>query len=194
MQKITQNEVIYTDISNSDETIFKISSPKTYVFYFKNKQGNLKFEISSENAKIYIFGEYDVYDNESFVLNTYQIHKVRKSESHILLKGVFRKNSSFIYNGTIDIKKTATMSIATLENKNILLKDTARVTTNPILKIKPYDVKCKHGATISDINKNHISFLESRGINKKSAENILIEGFLFDIKQKIKSILTDNIQ
>ena len=192
MKKIIQDGVIYTDISDSTETIFKISNPKTYIFYFKNKQGDLNFEISSKNAKIYIFGVYDAHKNETFSLNTYQIHKVENSESHLFLKGVFRKNSSLTYKGTVDIKKEASNSVATLENKNILLGKNASVTTNPILKIKPHKVKCTHGATIADIDEDHITFLESRGIDRKNAKNLLISGFLLEIKQKIESLLLTN--
>ncbi len=193
MQKLLNSKIIYKDISNSSKTNYTISTPQIYIFYFKNKSGDLTFEISSENAKVYIFGEYDANVNEKYLLNTHQIHKEKNSESHIVLKGVFRKNSTFIYNGTIEVEKKASKSIATLENINILAQENARVTTNPILKIKPHDVICKHGASISDIDKNHIAFLESRGINKQDAKSILIKGFLSSTQQKINSLLEGNL-
>ncbi len=188
MNEQIKNTIIYKDISRSKEEVFDILNPGTYIFYFKNKQGNLKFEISTQNAKVYIFGEYEANLEQNFSLNTYQIHSQKNSESYLVLKGVFYKNSSLNYTGTIEIKKNATNSIATLENKNIILEDNALVTTSPILKIKPHDVICKHGATISKLNEHQIYFLESRGINKEDAKNILIEGFLSEIKEKINKL------
>ncbi len=188
MSKQIENNIIYKNITNSKEKVFEISSAGTYIFYFKNKQGDLRFEISTQNAKVYIFGEYEANLEQNFSLNTYQIHSQKNSESYLILKGVFYKNSSLDYTGTIEVKKNATNSIATLENKNIILEDSALVTTSPILKIKPHDVICKHGATISKLNEHQIYFLESRGINKEDAKNILIKGFLSEIKEKISKL------
>ncbi len=188
MKQTTKN-IEYRDISDTDDHVFNISDSKTYIFYFKNKQGDLIFNISSENATVYIFGIYDAYENQNFSLNTYQIHKEKNSESHVLIKGIFRNKSSLNYRGIIDIKKDSSNSIASLENRNLLLDEFASVITNPILKIRPHKVICTHAATISNINKEHTEFLKTRGISENDAKKLLIEGFLADIKQKINLLL-----
>jgi len=65
------------------------------------------------------------------------------------------------------------------------------VDTKPQLEIFADDVKCTHGATVGQLNEEEIFYLQSRGINQKTAIQLLSKGFIDDI---INTIETDAIR
>jgi Fe-S cluster assembly protein SufD len=46
------------------------------------------------------------------------------------------------------------------------------------MKIFNDDVVCKHGTTIGSLDKDQIFYLKSRGLDKKSSENLLLKGIV----------------
>ena len=67
---------------------------------------------------------------------------------------------------------------STLNNNNLLLSDKSEMQSNPQLEINCEDVKCAHGSTSGNLDKEALFYLRSRGISKKDAKDILIEGFI----------------
>ena len=179
-------KIFFNDINKSSDKIFQITTPGIHVFYFKNKNGNLKFEIKESSAIVYIFGIYDLKNDEVINLETIQLHSAPSSKSHLLIKGVLADNASLKYTGKIQVPKGASQVNASLENKNLLISDKAKVTTSPVLEIIPHNVKCSHSATISPINADYIDYLAMRGIDGDTSKKLLIRGFLDEINIKLK--------
>ena len=59
-----------------------------------------------------------------------------------------------------------------------MLSDKSEIQSNPQLEINCEDVKCAHGSTSGDLDKNALFYLRSRGINEEDARGILVEGFI----------------
>ena len=64
-----------------------------------------------------------------------------------------------------------------MSGKSLLLNELARVNLKPELEILADDVKCSHGVTVGNINKEQLFYLCSRGIPLKEAKNLLIGAF-----------------
>ena len=62
-------------------------------------------------------------------------------------------------------------------NKNLLLSSEARANSNPELKIYANDVKCKHGATIGQLDAAQVFYLRSRGVPLVEARKLLVSAF-----------------
>jgi Fe-S cluster assembly protein SufD len=69
--------------------------------------------------------------------------------------------------------------------KGIITSDESIVEVNPILLIDEYDVKAGHGATIGKIEEDQLYYLQSRGLTRKEAEKLIINGFLQPIIDEI---------
>ena len=82
-------------------------------------------------------------------------------------------------------KKDAQKIIAKQLNKNLLLDKTAKSFSKPELWIKADDVKCSHGSTTGQLDKEALFYLQSRGFEKKDARNILLKAFIEEIIEKI---------
>ncbi len=70
-------------------------------------------------------------------------------------------------------------------NRNLILSRNARADSIPGLEILADDVRCTHGATVGKIDPDHVFYLMSRGIPRKEAEQMVVEGFFDPIMQRI---------
>ncbi|MGB2924213.1 MAG: Fe-S cluster assembly protein SufD [Limnothrix sp.] len=86
-----------------------------------------------------------------------------------------------IFNGKVDVPQNAQMTNAAQLNRNLLLSPKARVDTKPELQITADDVKCTHGATVSQLEDDEIFYLRSRGLNEYDARHLLIDAFAAEI-------------
>ena len=58
------------------------------------------------------------------------------------------------------------------------IKDNAKLELNPILEIKEFDVEAGHSAASGNINEDTLFYLNSRGIDKSTAERLILNGFI----------------
>jgi Fe-S cluster assembly protein SufD len=106
--------------------------------------------------------------------------------SHQLYKGVLDGRSTGVFNGKIIVRADAQKTDAIQNNRNLLLSREANVNTKPQLQIDANDVRCTHGATVGQLDKESMFYLQSRGINRKEARNLLTYAFAADILERIK--------
>jgi Fe-S cluster assembly protein SufD len=90
-----------------------------------------------------------------------------------------------IFNGKVDVPQNAQMTNAAQLNRNLLLSPKARVDTKPELQITADNVKCAHGATVSQLENDEIFYLRSRGLNEYDARHLLIDAFAAEIIDNI---------
>ena len=90
-------------------------------------------------------------------------------------------NSHSIFNGAITVPQIAQKTEASQLSRNLLLSQRARIDTKPELEIIADDVRCTHGATVSQLQEEELFYLRSRGISLKAANSILLEGYFKEI-------------
>lgn len=104
-------------------------------------------------------------------------HRMPKSTSREVYKGVVDGRAQAVFNGRIIVRPGAQQTDARQTNRNLLLADGAVVHTKPHLEIFANDVKCAHGATIGRLDDDALFYLRSRGIGVKEAYQLLIRAF-----------------
>ena len=131
-----------------------------------------------DKCKTNIEGKFYLYDD--FVNNSIvDVHHIgQESTSRVDIRSIVddKSHSSFIGNITVD--KEAVDTDAQLVNKNLLLSNTATAITEPQLDINTKEITCSHGCTVSNVDKEQLYFLESRGIETNMAEETLKQCFL----------------
>ena len=90
-----------------------------------------------------------------------------------------------VFNGKVFVPKLAQLTNAAQLNRNLLLSSKARVDTKPQLEITADNVKCAHGATVSQLEDDEIFYLQSRGIDENDARKLLINAFAAEVINKI---------
>jgi Fe-S cluster assembly protein SufD len=90
-----------------------------------------------------------------------------------------------VFNGRIEVPKAAQQTNAAQLSRNLLLSSKARIDTKPQLEIIADDVKCAHGATVSQLDDEEVFYLQSRGLDRESACDLLVKGFAAEITEKV---------
>lgn len=90
-----------------------------------------------------------------------------------------------VFNGKVFVPKAAQLTDAGQLNRNLLLSSKARVDTKPQLEIVADNVKCTHGATVSQLDTDEVFYLQSRGIDAASAQKLLVYAFAYEILDQI---------
>lgn len=115
-------------------------------------------------------------------------HWVPHCTSNEVFRGIVSDSAQAIFNGRIYIHPDAQKTLAELSNKNLLTSNKAEVCTKPELEIYADDVKCAHGATISQLNDTAIYYLQSRGVSRTEAEVMMSFGFINELLQQIPEV------
>jgi Fe-S cluster assembly protein SufD len=90
-----------------------------------------------------------------------------------------------IFNGKVFVPQAAQLTNAAQLNRNLLLSSRARIDTKPQLEITADNVKCSHGATVSQLEDDEIFYLQSRGLDVETAKVLLINAFAVEIIDRI---------
>ncbi len=176
----------FTYITEGKKGKHSVTQPGESIFFIHNYSGAVEISIKSPNAKVYIYGVYIGKKNDNFTLNTIQHHKVGESVSDLLIKGIFFDESKFHYEGLIRIDKKAQKSNAYQKNQNLVMSKDVFVDSRPYLEILANDVRCTHGSTTGQLDKEQLYFAKTRGLSEKVAQKMLLEGFVGDIFNKME--------
>ncbi len=102
-----------------------------------------------------------------------------------LQKNIIDGRAHGVFSGQVYVPRQAQLTNASQLNRNLLLSPKARVDTKPELDIVANDVKCAHGATVSQLAPDEVFYLQSRGINRDQAQRLLIYAFAMEIIEPI---------
>ena len=111
-------------------------------------------------------------------------HNVPDCRSNSYIKGVAGGTAVGEFCGLVYVAPDAQRTDAQQQSRNVLLSDTARITTMPQLEIYADDVKCSHGATVGQMDADAILYMRQRGLSEAQARRLQIEGFVGDIVRR----------
>jgi len=149
-------------------------------------RNNLEIKLNGEGCEAYMNGLY-ILDGKTHVDNhTVVDHIEPNSYSNELYKGILNDRSKGVFNGKIFVRQAAQKTNAFQSNKNILLTDDATINTKPQLEIWADDVKCSHGCTTGQLDKDALFYLQARGIKRAHARAMLLNAFANDVVENLE--------
>ncbi len=105
--------------------------------------------------------------------------------SRQLHKCIIGNRARAVFNGKVFVSKAAQLTDAGQLSRNLLLSSRARVDTKPQLEIVADNVKCSHGATVSQLEDDELFYLQSRGLDLERSRYLLIDAFAAEILDKL---------
>jgi Fe-S cluster assembly protein SufD len=105
-----------------------------------------------------------------------------------LQKAVAADHSHSIFNGAIQVPRSAQRTDASQLSRSLLLSRRARVDAKPELEIVADDVKCAHGATVSQLQQEQLFYLRSRGVAADEAAALLLKGFCGEVVDRLPAV------
>ena len=175
--------VHHTEVHQKTSSVYnnyKASFPGTALL-----RNNLNIALDGENIESHLYGIYLAGGNQVVDNHTIVDHRKPHCQSNELYKGVMKDEAIAVFNGKIFVQKQAQKTNAFQQNNNLMLSQKAVVDSKPQLEIFADDVKCSHGSTVGQFNKEALFYLKSRGIGDEKAKALLIHAFAYDVTEKI---------
>ncbi len=123
----------------------------------------------------------DVHCDVTMVLD----HAAPHTTSTEIIRNVVTDRAHGVFQGQIRVDRLAQKTDAKMACNTLLLSDDAEFSTKPELEIFADDVACGHGATVTEIDHDHLFYLMARGIEEKLARGLLIKAFLAEIVEEL---------
>lgn len=138
-----------------------------------------------QHAHAFLDGLYAATDDQQIDYHTTINHPLPNGQTDEVFRGIVNGQAEATFNGRIHIDEDAQKTRAELNNKNLVLSDSAQLHTKPELEIYADDVVCAHGATVSRMNDESLGYLRARGIAKSEAELMLSYGFFNEVLETL---------
>lgn len=142
-------------------------------------------ELLGPGAESEMLGLYFAHGVQQFDHYTLQHHTAHHTRSDLLYKGAVKDEARAVFSGLIRLEKGAQKTDAYQANRNLLLSPTARVDSIPQLEIGANDVRCTHGSTTAPVDEMQLFYLQSRGLPKTLAQELLVKAHLGDVLARI---------
>ena len=146
---------------------------------------DLNAELRGSGANSDMLGLYFGDGDQHFDHNTRQDHSAPNTNSDLLYKGALDGHSRAVFRGIIKVHRGAQQTDAYQTNRNLLLSADARADSLPNLEIEADDVKCSHGASVGELDQEHLFYLMSRGLRRSQAERLVVMGFLGEVLSRL---------
>ena len=124
-------------------------------------------------------------DRQKISYYTQQHHQAQGTHSDLLYKEVLRDDARVIWRGMIKVDAAAQQTDGYQRSDALMLSDHARCDSIPGLEIEADDVRCTHGATTGRVDEDQIFYCMSRGISRKEAMHMIVEGFFQQVYDRI---------
>ena len=146
-----------------------------------------KAELIGEKAKFVLNGAY-LMNGWALLDTTTDIrHLCPETTSEQIIRGVIDGKAHGVFCGKIHIAPDADKTEGRQLHKALLLSDEAEVDYKPELEIFADDVKCSHGATCGELDKEMLFYMKSRGIGENEAKKMLIDAYLCETFNNINN-------
>ena len=146
---------------------------------------NSYFHLEGAGAQAFVHGFAFGDTTQHFDQHTLQKHVSDHTTSDLLIKVALRDRARSIYQGLIQVYEGAQRTDAYQANRNLLLSDKARADSIPGLEILANDVRCTHGATIGQLDEEQVFYLTARGLPRRDAQRLIVEGFFEPVLARI---------
>jgi Fe-S cluster assembly protein SufD len=155
---------------------------------FGSKKGKVRIEndLAGQGATSRVTGAYFADGTQHLDYDTLQKHLAPNTTSDFAFKGALRDKATAVWRGMIKVEKDAQKTNAYQENRNLLLSAQAHADSIPGLEIEANDVRCTHGATVSQVDRDELFYCMARGLSRGEAERLIVRGFYQEIFDRIE--------
>lgn len=155
---------------------------------FGSEKGKVRIQndLAGPGATSRVTGAYFADGTQHLDYDTFQEHIAPHTTSDFAFKGALRDEARTVWRGMIRVEEGAQKTNAYQENRNLLLSPKAHADSIPGLEILANDVRCTHGATLSQVDREQLFYAMSRGLTRGDAERLIVRGFFQDVLDRIE--------
>ena len=155
---------------------------------FGSAKGKVRIQndLAGPGATSRVTGAYFADGTQHLDYDTFQEHMAPSTTSDFAFKGALRDTARAVWRGMIRVEERAQKTNAYQENRNLLLSKSAHADSIPGLEIMANDVRCTHGATLGQVDRDQLFYLMTRGLTHAEAERLIVRGFFQDVLDRVE--------
>lgn len=161
------------------------------VFYLELGGGlvrnDVEISLAEPGARVELSGLFLAGSGQHIDTHTIIDHAARETHSTEHFRGIIGERGRGVFNGKVIVRPNAQRIEATQNSDNLLLGEHAEIDTKPELEIYANDVKCSHGATVGELDTDHLFYLRSRGLSDTEARELLTTAFAAVVLDRIRT-------
>ncbi|MBI4895432.1 MAG: Fe-S cluster assembly protein SufD [Candidatus Aenigmarchaeota archaeon] len=132
--------------------------------------------------------------NQRYDINVETVHNASKTNCDMYTKGVLNDSAKNVYRGLVKIQPDSYGCKGYQKSDTLLLGENTETDPVPVLEIHNNDVKCGHGATVGQIDKEKIFYMMSRGLSEQEAIETIIKGFFDPVLNQLSEDLSEELR
>jgi Fe-S cluster assembly protein SufD len=163
---------------------------------FGSGRGKVRMEtkLAGQGAQARVTGGYAGDRRQHLDYDTTQEHAAPNTTSDLAFRGLLDGRATSVWRGMIHVADGAQKTDAFQESRNLLLSKRAHADAIPGLEIEADDVRCTHAATVAQIDKEQLFYLQSHGLGLPDAKRLVIEGFMQALVERLgEGVLRDSV-
>ena len=145
----------------------------------------LFMRFSGDNAKAQLRGVSLLQGREHADTTLDVVHRGLGCEGREHFRYILDDAAVGVFQGRIRVEKHAQKTDGKMMSRALLLSDDVAMHNKPELEIFADDVVCGHGATVGSLNADQLFYLQARGLDRRSAEALLLEAFAAELADEI---------
>jgi len=175
----SSTQIYDTGHAGSVTCYFHVGSTLDYSFFISSStQKKLNLFFVGENALAFVKGVCILQENQNASLVIEQNHSASNTESVFLMRSLLADEAVLYQKGNIIVLQKASSVAASQKSKAITLSPNVKVQMLPELDVRNKNVRCLHGAAVGSFDEKQLFYLQSRGVDGKSARQLLAQSFL----------------
>lgn len=171
-----------------EKQIYNVKSNETRVVFdliTDSAESSIVVNLNGEGAKGYIYGIFVGDNDDSFKIDHTIVHNAPHTESDILVKGVLDGNAKAEYTSLIKMNEGVKQAVGNQKEDTLLLSTKSKINAIPHLEVAHNDVQCSHSVSTTNVDKDKLFFMNSRGIETEDAILELVRGHFSEVVDKV---------
>ena len=151
--------------------------------------------LDGDGAESHIVGAFFGHDDQHFDINSRVWHRAEHTTADLVTRGVLDDRARSVYEGVQDVGRDAWNTSSYQRENTLMLSDESEADASPKLIINNHDTEASHSATVGQVDKQDLFYMTSRGVDPRSARNMLVEGFFVPVLEEVAvDELSDDIE
>ncbi|WP_267642880.1 Fe-S cluster assembly protein SufD [Haloarchaeobius amylolyticus] len=148
-------------------------------------KSSVETTLDGDSSETHIVGAFFGHDDQHFDVNSRVWHRAEHTTADLVTRGVLDDTARSVYEGVQDVGRDAWDTSSYQRENTLMLSDESEADASPKLIINNHDTEASHSATVGQVDEQDMFYMTSRGVDPKSAKNMLVEGFFVPVLEEV---------
>ena len=143
-------------------------------------------ELNGDASETKIVGAFFGHDDQHFDLDAKVWHRAEHTTADLVTRGVIDDDARSVYEGVQDVGSGAWDTSSYQRENTLMLSDESEADASPKLIINNHDTEASHSATVGQVDRETLFYMQGRGLTEQQATDMLVGGFFVPVLEEVE--------